>query len=178
VREYQTVVSASGDTCTKQVRIPRDVFTSITAVMRTISNAGDVPPALNSTQQAMLLFYSTLMQQTLGFQCSSRDLRPDPSVNNPPFPQNGNGGAIRNTNPSPGNFDPYGNQIHGIITGIIFDANEGDTVFIDEFGVTRTASLGDRLSGGYIIEGISMEDSLVFLKGPKGTISVPVGGTY
>lgn len=71
---YASTVTRSGDNCVKQVRVPHDVFVAIIGVMRTLSGSGTQPPAFTPAQQTILLFYTTLMQQTLQFQCTTRDL--------------------------------------------------------------------------------------------------------
>jgi hypothetical protein len=67
---YISKVTWKDDTCSKQVRVPRDVYVSILSVMKSISGSnGSAAPALTPAQQTILLFYSTLMQQTLSFTC-------------------------------------------------------------------------------------------------------------
>ena len=72
---YDTVIFRAADTCTKAVIVPEDVFFAIAAVFRTIAGVnGTPPPVLTPTQQTLLLFYTTLLQQTQGFECAPRDL--------------------------------------------------------------------------------------------------------
>jgi hypothetical protein len=69
--KYVSTVEWEADSCSKEVRVPEDVFMSIVKVMKTISGTEDTPPpALTPAQQTVLLFYSTLMQQTLSFTCA------------------------------------------------------------------------------------------------------------
>ena len=71
---YQTTVMRKGDTCTKQVKVPYSVYQSIASIMSTLDGSnGEPPPAFTPAQQTMLLFYTTLMQQTLSFTCSATD---------------------------------------------------------------------------------------------------------
>jgi hypothetical protein len=71
---YQTTVMRKGDVCTKQVKVPWSVYQSISSIMSTLDGSqGEPPPAFTPAQQTMLLFYTTLMQQTLSFNCSASD---------------------------------------------------------------------------------------------------------
>jgi len=71
---YQTTVMRTGDVCTKQVKVPWAVYQSIASIMSTLDGSnGEPPPAFTPAQQTMLLFYTTLMQQTLSFNCSPSD---------------------------------------------------------------------------------------------------------
>lgn len=60
--------------CTKTAQVPGPVFHAVTAVMNSVENGiqknGGSMPALTPLQQTMLLFYTTIMQQTLNFDCS------------------------------------------------------------------------------------------------------------
>lgn len=72
---YQTTVMRRGDVCTKQVKVPWSVYQSISAIMSSLDGSqGEPPPAFTPAQQTMLLFYTTLMQQTLSFNCAASDL--------------------------------------------------------------------------------------------------------
>ncbi len=67
---YSSRVEILGDTCTKEVRVPQPVYETIVQIMESMQGSnGEPPPALTPTQQTVLLFYSTLMQQTVGFTC-------------------------------------------------------------------------------------------------------------
>lgn len=71
---YQSTVIRKGNTCTKQVKVPWTVYQSIAAIMSSLDGSGgEPPPAFTPAQQTMLLFYTTLMQQTLSFTCSPGD---------------------------------------------------------------------------------------------------------
>ncbi|MBM3381956.1 MAG: hypothetical protein FJY29_05890 [Betaproteobacteria bacterium] len=72
---YQTTVLRKGDVCTKQVKVPWSVYQSIASIMSTLDGSqGEPPPAFTPAQQTMLLFYTTLMQQTLSFNCAAGDI--------------------------------------------------------------------------------------------------------
>jgi hypothetical protein len=72
---YTTTVVRKGDVCTKQVKVPWSVYQSIASIMASLDGAnGEPPPAFTPAQQTMLLFYTTLMQQTLSFTCASNDI--------------------------------------------------------------------------------------------------------
>jgi len=72
---YQSTIVRKGNTCTKQVKVPWSVYQSISAIMSSLDgSSGEPPPAFTPAQQTMLLFYTTLMQQTLSFTCSSGDM--------------------------------------------------------------------------------------------------------
>jgi hypothetical protein len=69
--EYSSTVEVAGDVCSKEVRVPQPVYETIVDIMRSMSgDRGEPPPVLTPAQQTILLFYSTLMQQTLNFSCS------------------------------------------------------------------------------------------------------------
>lgn len=59
--------------CTKTAEVPAAVFNAVKAVMNSVENGiqrnGGSMPALTPLQQTMLLFYTTIMQQTLNFDC-------------------------------------------------------------------------------------------------------------
>ena len=70
---FYTVMEKKLNKCTKSVQVPEDIFHSVTYLLKHISGQnsdGTPPPALTPAQQTMLLFFSTIMQQTLGFDCS------------------------------------------------------------------------------------------------------------
>ncbi|MEY4064174.1 MAG: hypothetical protein RIR26_382 [Pseudomonadota bacterium] len=72
---YTTTVVRKGDVCTKQVKVPWSVYQSIASIMASLDGAnGEPPPAFTPAQQTMLLFYTTLMQQTLSFTCTPGDV--------------------------------------------------------------------------------------------------------
>ena len=67
-------VNATGakKTCRKEVRVPRVVFEAVTQMFRSVLNRGDqnaLPASLTPAEQTMLLYYNTIMQQTMNFQC-------------------------------------------------------------------------------------------------------------
>ncbi len=71
---YGSTVRRQADSCTKQVHVPREVFQAIIGIMSSLTGDSQQPPALTPAQQTILLFYTTLMQQTLQFQCEAKDL--------------------------------------------------------------------------------------------------------
>jgi len=61
-------------TCRKEVRVPRVVFDTVTLMFRSVLARGDqnaLPASLTPAEQTMLLYYNTIMQQTMNFQCSN-----------------------------------------------------------------------------------------------------------
>lgn len=58
--------------CRKSVRVPAPAYDAVIKIIDSVaaSSAGGLPPALTPAQQTMLLFYTTVMQQTQGFTCS------------------------------------------------------------------------------------------------------------
>jgi hypothetical protein len=58
--------------CWKSARVPKPVYKSIVSMMMTLraNRDGSAPAAYTPAQQTMLLFYNTIMQQTLNFSCS------------------------------------------------------------------------------------------------------------
>lgn len=72
---YGSVVRRSADKCSKEVRVPRPVYEAIMQIMRSLYDSSGSPgPALTPAQQTILLFYTTIMQQTLQFRCSDEDV--------------------------------------------------------------------------------------------------------
>lgn len=68
---YFEIVEKNENTCTKRVTVPQPVYESITKLMASLpGNAAEPNPTLVPSQQSVLLFYTTLMQQTLNFDCS------------------------------------------------------------------------------------------------------------
>jgi len=83
-----TIVRHHGDKCSKQVHLPKDVYLPIVAVLRSLApQDGEQPPAFTPAQQTMLLFYTTLMQQTLQFNCGGNNANSQGSggPGNPPI---------------------------------------------------------------------------------------------
>ena len=70
---YTSTIDRNNDTCSKTVKVPVPVYRTIAKIMDSISGSedGEPAPALTPAQQTILLFYSTLMQQTLSFTCKS-----------------------------------------------------------------------------------------------------------
>ncbi len=59
--------------CKKEVRVPRAVHDAVTRMFETVTLRGgpqSLPASLTSSEQTMLLYYNTIMQQTMNFQCS------------------------------------------------------------------------------------------------------------
>lgn len=58
-------------TCWKAARMPRPIYDAIIKMMKSLGDPNeDTPVVYTPAQQTMLLFYNTLMQQTLNFKCS------------------------------------------------------------------------------------------------------------
>ena len=58
--------------CRKEVRVPRVVHDAVTKMFSAVIDkgvAGALPPSLTPSEQTMLLYYNTIMQQTMNFQC-------------------------------------------------------------------------------------------------------------
>lgn len=65
--------TASKKTCRKEVRVPRAVHRAVTKMFEVIDDKGGAqgfPPTLSPAEQTMLLYYNTIMQQTVNFQCN------------------------------------------------------------------------------------------------------------
>ena len=61
-------------TCRKEVRVPRTVYDAVTQMFNGIAARGaDGQPPSNFTpaEQTMLLYYNTIMQQTMNFNCNN-----------------------------------------------------------------------------------------------------------
>ncbi|MEY3902981.1 MAG: hypothetical protein RL189_2287 [Pseudomonadota bacterium] len=59
--------------CRKEVRVPREVHRAVTKMFEFIDSKGGaqgVPPSFTPAEQTILLYYNTIMQQTLNFQCN------------------------------------------------------------------------------------------------------------
>lgn len=75
-RYYETL-ERKQDSCSKKVDVPYPVYKAITAVLGQIANEeGGVPaPTLTPAQNTILMFYTTIMQQTINFDCSETLLK-------------------------------------------------------------------------------------------------------
>ncbi|MEY4064173.1 MAG: hypothetical protein RIR26_381 [Pseudomonadota bacterium] len=61
-------------TCRKEVRVPRVVYDAVTQMFNGIVSRGNgvsLQPAFSPAEQTMLLYYNTIMQQTMNFQCNN-----------------------------------------------------------------------------------------------------------
>lgn len=71
---YGLFIASDSVECSKTAIVPNTVFKAITAVLASVKDSidqgGGAPPAFTPMQQTMLLFYTTIMQQTLNFDCS------------------------------------------------------------------------------------------------------------
>ncbi len=71
---YGLYVASDSVECSKTAIVPSPVFKAVIAVLSSvrddIDRNGSAAPALTPMQQTMLLFYTTIMQQTLNFDCS------------------------------------------------------------------------------------------------------------
>jgi hypothetical protein len=71
---YGLYIASDAVECSKTAIVPSAVFKAVTAVLSSvkdnIDHNGSTAPALTPVQQTMLLFYTTIMQQTLNFDCS------------------------------------------------------------------------------------------------------------
>ena len=59
--------------CSKNVRVPRPVYEAVTRMFDSIVQRGgaqSLPASLTPSEQTVLLYYNTIMQQTMNFQCS------------------------------------------------------------------------------------------------------------
>jgi hypothetical protein len=59
--------------CKKNVRVPRAVYEAVTRMFDSIVQRGgaqSLPASLTPSEQTVLLYYNTIMQQTMNFQCS------------------------------------------------------------------------------------------------------------
>lgn len=60
--------------CRKEVRVPRVVYDAVTQMFRGIvarGNGVSLQPTFTPAEQTMLLYYNTIMQQTMNFQCNN-----------------------------------------------------------------------------------------------------------
>lgn len=71
----ETQYRLHNDTCSKSVKVPYPIYQSITSILGQLAgeNGQEVPPILTPAQQAIMVFYATLMQQTLNFQCAPQE---------------------------------------------------------------------------------------------------------
>lgn len=72
--EYDTVTTKAGNDCNKKVVVPIKVYRSITQILDSLDGHGEPMPTLTPAQQTILLFYTTLMEQTLSFTCKATDV--------------------------------------------------------------------------------------------------------
>lgn len=66
-------VQGAQHVCRKEVRVPRVVFEAVTQMFNAVVQRGEqgaLPASLTPAEQTMLLYYNTIMQQTMNFQCS------------------------------------------------------------------------------------------------------------
>ena len=81
---YGMYVASESIKCRKSAIVPRPVFNAIVGMLETIGKlnaSGSPPTAYTPAQQTMLLFYTTIMQQTQNFECNIRGQtleRPNP----------------------------------------------------------------------------------------------------
>lgn len=159
---YDSVVERAGDSCTKQVRVPRSVYEMVTDVMASIGGTSGQPlPVLTPSQQTILLLYTTLSQQTMSFTCSPRDLGEGDSGGSV-------GGGIGGSYSSP---VEYSARFSGVM-----NMGSGNLALVEENGVSRTVRQGDYLIGGWRIVEIRSHEMII----QRGTdrAMVPVGGNY
>jgi hypothetical protein len=67
-----TNTTSAKKTCRKEVRVPKVVFEAVTQMFSSVLSRGDqnaLPASLTPAEQTMLLYYNTIMQQTMNFQC-------------------------------------------------------------------------------------------------------------
>jgi hypothetical protein len=70
---YGLYIATESMKCRKSAIVPRAVFNAIVGMLETIGklNASGTPPtAYTPAQQTMLLFYTTIMEQTQNFECN------------------------------------------------------------------------------------------------------------
>lgn len=93
----ETSIYKLNDTCTKSVKVPFPIYQSITSILGQLAGeeGDEVPPILTPTQQSLMIFYSTLMQQTMNFQCTPRDLK----MEEPTAPISGSAVIHKETSP-------------------------------------------------------------------------------
>ncbi|NBO38357.1 hypothetical protein EBU99_07215 [bacterium] len=66
------MVAQSARVCKKEVRVPRSVYFAVNAMMESMLTRGagnGLPTTLTSSEQSILLYYNTIMQQTMNFSC-------------------------------------------------------------------------------------------------------------
>lgn len=73
---YETIVKKQ-DSCSKKVEIPYPIYRSVVKVLGQIAGTEDGMPAptLTPAQNTILLLYTTIMQQTVNFDCSEQLLK-------------------------------------------------------------------------------------------------------
>lgn len=60
--------------CRKEVRVPRVVQDAVTRMFASVIDRGGpqaLPASLTPSEQTMLLYYNTIIQQTMNFQCGN-----------------------------------------------------------------------------------------------------------
>lgn len=73
-RRSDSATQSGKKTCRKEVRVPEEVHRAVLKMFDHISSrggSGALPPQLTSSEQTMLLFYNTILQQTMNSQCSN-----------------------------------------------------------------------------------------------------------
>ena len=72
---YKSHINKSGNKCQKHVRVPKPIYKSVVDLMDGLSGKnGPANPTFTPAQQTIMLFYTTIMKQTLQFSCTKSDL--------------------------------------------------------------------------------------------------------
>jgi hypothetical protein len=176
VTNYETIITRTGDTCVKQVKVPKPVYIAVTQVLASMGNFDtEPPPILTPAQQSILLFYSTLLQQTLGFQCSPRDFSTDRNItdnnnsSNAPA-DDSNSGKDSSNNPQK---DPFSGKEWGVFNGYM-ESEDSILFFFTHNEFSRTARVDDIIYGDWIISGFDRKKKQMILKNGLKLVSVGV----
>jgi len=158
---YESIVTRSEYSCTKQVKVLKETYFAMKNVMTSLGGtAGEQPPVMTPLQQQLVAFYVTLMRQTEGFTCSPSD-----------FLESGRGGTISGPN---GTTNGTAAQFRrGRIEGFMGDGLNV-TVFVSKRdGTNETLAIGDSLYPGCIIIGVDADKDVVIVErdGVRGQIS-------
>jgi hypothetical protein len=162
---YSTRVIAAEDRCTKQVLVEESYFRAMKAVMDSVVDAnGGAEATLTPSQQTMLIFYSTLMQQTLGFTCTARDLSPRTAVDHE------DRGGVNN--------DVSRDGRAGTLIGVASAVGQPAVVIVAEADGVQELSVGDRLADGSKIVSIASSTSNMVIERDGKLITIRVGESY
>ncbi len=163
---YDSIVTRSEYSCTKQVKVLKETYFAIKNVMTSFGGQnGEQPPVLTPMQQHLLAFYVTLMRQTEGFTCSPSDFsnadKPGPLVSGP---SSGNGNVIQ--------------MKRGVIDGVMGDGPNALVFVTRNDGSADTIAVGEQLYPGCTVVGVNMSRNTVSIERDGVRSQIEIGQSF